>query len=111
MRLPVLAIAMLLLNVAPAMGQTTRPTTAPSTPTTAPPTAWDAAVDKLSRALVESDVATLVDALPQRATIRCFDGAAGDAARLLARVSHGSLVFGMTYRGIPGRLASGIAEQ
>lgn len=109
MRLSVLAIAIMMSYVAPAMGQVTRPasTTQPATP----PAAWDAAVDKLSRALLESDVARLVDALPQGATVRCFDGTAGDGARLLARVSHGSLVFGRTYKGIPDRLATAIADQ
>jgi hypothetical protein len=110
MRLVVLAIAILMSNVAPAMAQTTRPSTVPSASTT-PPAAWDATVDKLSRALAESDVATLVDALPERVTIRAFDGTSGDGARLLARVSRGSLVFGKTYKGIPDKLATAIADQ
>jgi hypothetical protein len=116
MRLWILSLAMVMSCVAPAVGQTTRPaatgaaTAAAKAAAGMPPVAWDAAVDKLSRALSESDAAALVESLTERVTIKTFDGGTGDGARLLARVSRGSLVFGKTYKGVPDRLATSIAD-
>jgi len=84
--------------------------TAEAAPTTRPAdAAWSKTVASLAHALSVRDAAGLDALLPAGAVVKSFDGSPADVARLIARVTRGTLVSARAYTSPPAVLAADLA--